>query len=139
MRSEAALPPSDDEWPNLEYKGKRLDPMTVGVIIRALRYYQWRRPDFTREYFPSVMARGFGTIDDVYVMDYRQASALVPIMDESIKHFWIQDGRARTGDAEATRLHPLDPSCESSAAKKARIWTRVLRDICFVFDLPSPV
>jgi hypothetical protein len=68
-------------------KGKGLQPGSAGVTRSALNFYKASDPDFTGEYFPNVMARGYAMYGDVFAMDDRQVAALVPIMDDSIRRF----------------------------------------------------
>jgi hypothetical protein len=113
--------------------------MTAGVLRQALQIYRAGDPDFVGEYFPNVASRGYSTYDDVFSTDARQAEALVPILEGSIHRFLVQDGRERGRNTHLLERTPLDPNFESSFAKKAKMWTDALRDLCHVYGLSSPV
>jgi hypothetical protein len=134
--SSAVAPP---DIPNDSAPGRRLRPMTAGVLRQALQFYRAGDPDFVGEYFPNIAARGYSTYDDVFSTDARQAEALVPILEASIRRFLFQDGRERSRNTHLLERTPIDPNFESGFAKRARMWTEALRDLCQVYGLPCPL
>jgi hypothetical protein len=122
-----------------EQKGKLLRPATTGVVKQALNHYLAKERDFVGVYFPLVGSRGYAAYDDVFQLNDVQADALRPIMAESIAHFWKEDGRERNRNVGLIDRQPIDPKFESRAAKKAKLWTEALRDLCQVFGLESPL
>ncbi len=119
--------------------GEHLQPSSVGVCRDALNFYLQRERDFIDVYFPEVSGRGYATWADVFGLSPRQADALRPIMSESIRHFWKQDGRERNRNTNLLTRERIDPDFISYFARKASYWTDALRDVCRVFGLASPV
>lgn len=122
-----------------EQKGKLLRPGNQGVIKQALNSYLAHEPDFAGVYFPNAVARGYATYGDVFDLTDLQADALRPIMAESVAHFLKEDGRERNRNVGLIDRQPIDTDFVSRAAKKAKLWTEALRDICSVFGLESPL
>jgi hypothetical protein len=120
-------------------KGRLLRPSSAGVIKQALNHYLRLEPDFAAAYFPLVQARGYSNYDDVFEIDDNQVDALRPLMTESILHFLKEDGRERNRNVNLIDRRLIDDGFESRAAKKAKLWTEALRDLCSVFGLESPV
>lgn len=135
---EAEREQSEDQSPT-EQKGKLLRGSTQGVLRQALNHYLAKERDFVGVYFPSVVSRGYATYDDVFQLTEAQADALRPIMAESIAHFYKEDGRERNRNVGLIDREPIDPTFESRAAKKAKLWIEALRDMCGVFGFESPV
>jgi hypothetical protein len=132
-------PDSGESSQGARQRGRLFQPGSAGVTRGALNFYRAGDPDFTGEYFPNVANRGYATYDDVFTMDDRQAASLVPILYDSICHFWVQDGRDKRRNTHLIERIPIDPAYESSAAKKAKMWTAALRDLCSIYGLECPV
>jgi hypothetical protein len=122
-----------------EQKGLLLRPATTGVVKQALSHYLAKERDFTRVYFPLIIARGYPNYDDVFQLSDAQADALRPIMAESILHFHKEAGREEKRNIRLIDREPEDPTFEPRAAKKAKLWTEALRDLCSVFGLEAPI
>lgn len=135
---EAERTPREDQQ-TTERKGKLLRPATTGVLKQSLNHYLARERDFVGVYFPIVASRGYATYDDVFQLTDEQADALRPILAESITHFYKEDARERNRSIGLLDRRPLDPSFESRAAKKAKLWSDALKDLCTAFGLDSPL
>ena len=122
-----------------EQKGKLLRPGSQGVLKQALNSYLAHEPVFVGVYFPIAVARGYATYGDVFDLTDLQADALRPIMAESVTHFLKEDGRERNRNVGLIDRLPVDPNFVSRAAKKAKLWTEALRDLCGVYGLESPL
>jgi hypothetical protein len=133
-------PPDDPDSNGSDIpKGRQLQPCTTGVLRSALGFYKSNDPDFTGEYFPINAARGYSMYGDVFMLDNRQAGALIPIMTESITRFSTQDGREKNQNINLLDRSLLDPKYESRSAKKAKMWSAALRDLCGDYGRESPV
>jgi hypothetical protein len=111
----------------------------VGALKDALGFYLEREREFVDVYFPEVSGRGYVVWGDVFGLSERQADALRPIVVESVRHFWRQDGRDKNRSVNLLTRMPEDPSFVSYHARKAKFWTAALRDLCTVFGLESPL
>jgi hypothetical protein len=116
-----------------------LPPSVQGVVKEVLGIYKNREPDFMGVYFPVVTARGYPLYGDVFDLTAVQADALLPLMAESIRHFWRLDGRERNRSVNLLTREPMDSEHVSYYAKKALTWTEALRTLCSTFGLQSPV
>lgn len=120
-------------------KGRLLAPTTAGVIRQALQYYLREDLDFTAEFFPNIIARGHANYDDVFSLSQRQAEALVPVLESSVRHHQRLDGRERARNTHLITRVPIDPAFKSALAQKAEMWAGALRDLCRNFGLNCPV
>jgi hypothetical protein len=120
-------------------RGRLLTPITAGVIRQALQYYCHDDSDFTAEYFPNVSTRGFARYDDVFNLDQRQAEALVPMLESSVRRHQRLDGKERARNTHLIDRVPIDADFKSAAAQKAEMWAGGLRDLCRRFDMRCPV
>jgi hypothetical protein len=128
--------PSDEQ--PAEQKGKLLRPSTTGVLKQSLNHYLAKERDFVGVYFPLIAVRGYATYDDAFQLTDTQADALRPILSESIAHFFKEDGREKNRNVGLLDRKAVEPNFESRSAKKAKLWTEALRDLCTVFGLESP-
>ena len=138
MEIGADRPPSRHEEPT-EQKEEFLQPSSRGVLKQAIQHYRENDREFADVYFPDVTARGYVTWGDVFGATDLQADALRPIMVESIRHFWKQDGKEKNRCVNLLTREPEDPNFVSYYARKAKYWTAALRDLCKVFGLESPL
>lgn len=122
-----------------EQKGRLLRPSTVGVLKQALEHYLQHNRDFVDVYFPEIASRGYAAWGDIFGISDRQADALRPIMVESIRHFWKEDGRDKNRNVNLLTREPEDPNFVSYHARKAKYWTEALRDMCEVYEIQSPL
>lgn len=115
--------------------GRRLKPMTAGILRQALQLYRARDPDFVGEYFPNVIARGYSAYDDVFSMDLRQAEALVPILEDSVRYFRTRAAKDQNRNVDLLTRKPLDPDFESINEVKAKAWFGALKDLRPVYRI----
>jgi hypothetical protein len=119
--------------------GKRLPPISAGVIRQALDIYRANDPDFVGAYFPNVASRGRASYDDVFSMDRRQAESLLPMIDNTVRYFRKLDAKEKNRNIHLVERTPIDPDFESQFEKRVKLWTTTLRDLCSVFGIESPL
>jgi hypothetical protein len=119
--------------------GKRLPPISAGVIRQALDIYRANDPDFVGAYFPNVASRGRASYDDVFSMDRRQAESLLPMIDNTVRYFRKLDAKEKNRNIHLVERTPIDSGFESQFEKRVKLWTTTLRDLCSVFGIESPL
>ena len=119
----------------MEQPGRRLNPLTAGVLRQALQFYRASDPDFVGEYFPNVISRGHSAYDDVFSMDQRQAEALVPMLEDSVHYFRVRAAKDQNRNVDLLTRKPIDARYESFNEAKAKTWDRALKDLRQVFRI----
>lgn len=120
-------------------RGRLLSPITAGVLRRALQHYLRSDPEFVGEFFPNVGSRGHSTYDDVFSLTQRQAEALVPILESSVRYYQRLDGRERGRNIHLIERKPIESSFQSAPGKTGELWARALTDLCAKFMVICPI
>jgi hypothetical protein len=120
-------------------RGRLLSPITAGVLRQALQHYLASDPEFVGEFFPNLASRGHSAYDDVFSLTQRQAEALVPILESSVRYYQRLDHREQSRAVHLIERKPAEPSSRSSFGQKAELWARSLRDLCDKFDVICPM
>lgn len=117
----------------------RFGPEVSATLKRALQYYLEYESEFVRVFFPRVAERNYVSLADIAEMTHRQADALRPMLADSVRYFRRQDRKVPSREDTASRAPATDSLENPDLARKERLWTDALRQLCESFGLVDPL